>query len=249
VLLYGSKSVIPDREKVLELHKLTKKYLKNFCWSHVSIAAIAADPKLFKEVSEIIIDENQKWWGAQIGIETGSPRLVKLTMPAKAKPFKPEEWPNVVKEAAGLMNDYGLIPACTLITGLPEETDEDVIKTIELIEDLNWFKSMIVPLFFVPMGKLKNKDWFKYEDLTDLQKELMVKCLSHDIKYAREIMDWYIKEKWYSPILRKLYDLFIWLIERKGKKSKIFEYQKVSVFYKEEAKIKEVEAVKRGYYC
>lgn len=248
VLLYGSKSVIPDREKVLELHKLTKKYLKNFCWSHVSIAAIAADPKLFKEVSEIIIDENQKWWGAQIGIETGSPRLVKLTMPAKAKPFKPEEWPSVVKEAAGLMNDYGLIPACTLITGLPEETDEDVIKTIELIEDLDWFKSMIVPLFFVPMGKLKNKDWFKYEDLTELQKELMVKCLSHDIKYAREIMDWYIKEKWYSPILRRLYDLFIWLIERKGKKSKIFEYQKVSVFHKEREEIKEVEAVKRGYY-
>jgi len=136
-----------------------------------------------------------------------------------------------------------------LITGLPEETDEDVIKTIELIEDLDWFKSMIVPLFFVPMGKLKNKDWFKYEDLTDLQKELMVKCFSHDIKYAREIMDWYIKEKWYSPILRKLYDLFIWLIEHKGKKSKIFEYQKVSVFHKEETKIKEVEAVKRGYYC
>ncbi|MEM3552672.1 MAG: radical SAM protein, partial [Candidatus Bathyarchaeia archaeon] len=89
VLLYGSKSVIPNREKVLELHRLTKKYVKNFCWSHVSIAAIAADPKLFKEVSEIIIDENQKWWGAQIGIETGSPRLVKLTMPAKAKPFEP----------------------------------------------------------------------------------------------------------------------------------------------------------------
>lgn len=246
-LLYGSKSVMPNREKILELHKLTKKYMKNFCWSHVSMAAIAADPKLFKEVSEIIIDEDQKWWGAQIGIETGSPRLVKLAMPAKAKPFKPEEWREVVEKAAGLMNDYGLIPACTLITGLPEEIDDDVIRTIELVEDLNWFKSMIVPLFFVPMGKLKNKDWFKYEDLTDLQKELMVKCLTHDIKYAKEIIDCYIQGKWYSFIMRKLYDLFIWLIERKGREEKIFEYQQglPSISHPIELKVKTI----KSCYC
>lgn len=224
VLLYGSRTVIPNGDKVLKLHKLTKKYMKNFCWSHVSIAAIAADPKLFKEVAEVIVDDNQSWWGAEIGIETGSPRLAKSVMPAKAKPFEPEAWPEVVKEAAGLMNDHGLIPACTLITGLPEETDEDVVKTIELVEDLEWFKSLIVPLFFVPMGRLKDKDWFKYEELTDLQRELMVICLRHDIRWAREIMEWYIKGKWYSPIMKWLYRLFVWLVERKGRKERVFEY-------------------------
>ena len=57
-------------------------------------------------------------------------------MPAKAYPFNPKEWPEVVKIAAGIMSDNNLVPACTLITGLPQETEEDVVKTIELIEDL-----------------------------------------------------------------------------------------------------------------
>jgi radical SAM superfamily enzyme YgiQ (UPF0313 family) len=29
-----------------------------------------------------------------------------------------------------------MIPACTLIVGVPEETENDLIKTIELVEDL-----------------------------------------------------------------------------------------------------------------
>ena len=223
VLLYGSNSVIPDREKVLALHRMAKRYYSNFSWSHASIAAVAADPKLIGELHDILIDENQTWWGAEIGIETGSPRLLKEAMPAKAKPFKPEEWPSIVKEAAGAMMDNHLIPACTLITGLPQETEEDTLKTLELIEDLKWFRSLIVPLFFVPMGRLKDKDWFKLEELTELQKELMVKCLSHDLRWAREMLEWYMEGRWYAHILKGLYRMFIWLVERRGREARLFE--------------------------
>jgi len=170
-----------------------------------------------------MLDGRQTWWGAEMGIETGSPRLVKVAMPAKSKPFKPEEWPEVVKTAAGVMNDNNMIPACTLITGLPQETVEDTLKTIELMEDLKDFKSLIVPLFFVPMGQLKDKDWFKYEELTDLQKELMVICFRHDVKWAKEMLEWYVAWKWYSPLMKWLYKLFIWLVERKGREERVFE--------------------------
>ena len=217
VLLYGSRTVIPNREKVLKLHHLCKKHLNSIGWSHTSMAAVATDPKLVKEVSEIILDDNQRWWGAEIGIETGSPELAKKIMPAKARPFRAEQWPEVVKTAAGIMTDNNLVPACTLITGLPQETEEDVIKTIELIEDLKDFKSLIVPLFFVPMGRLKDKNWFTMEQMNDLQMELLIKCLRHDIYWAKIIMKSYFKGRWYSKILLFSYWLFVKIIERKAK--------------------------------
>jgi len=218
VLLYGSETTIPNREKVLKLHRLAKKYVPNFSWSHSSMAAIATDAPLIEEISNLMLDENQRWWGAQIGIETGSPRLLRRAMPAKAHPFKPEEWPDVVKTAAGVMTDNGLFPACTLITGLPEEEDSDVIATIELIDDLEDFQSLIVPLFFVPLGRLKDEDWFKFEDVRDLQRELMIKCLQHDLRWARRLMDRYFEDKKFGWFYKDAFNLFVWLLERRAKR-------------------------------
>ena len=217
VLLYGSKTVVPNREKVLKLHELCKKHVDGLSWSHTSMAAVATDPGLVKKVADLILDDKQEWWGTEIGIETGSPELAKKIMPTKARPFSPEQWPEVVKTAAGIMTDNNLVPACTLITGLPQETDDDVIRTIELMDDLKDFKSLIVPLFFVPLGRLKDNDWFTMEQMNDLQRELLVKCLRHDIYWTKAIMQSYFKGKWYSKILSSLFWLFVKLVERKAK--------------------------------
>jgi radical SAM superfamily enzyme YgiQ (UPF0313 family) len=114
------------------------------------------------------------------------------------------------------MTDNNLVPACTLITGLPQETEDDVIKTIELIEGLKDFKSLIVPLFFVPLGKLKDKEWFTMEQMNNLQMELLIKCLRHDIYWAKMIMSSYFKGL-SSRIFQLLYWLFVKIIERKAK--------------------------------
>jgi len=92
-----------------------------------------------RKIAELIV-QKQPWWGAEIGIETGSPEIAKKTMPAKAHPFKAEDWPEVVCTGMGLMHDNKLVPACTLIVGLPNETEDDVIKlwswwtTLEVFE-------------------------------------------------------------------------------------------------------------------
>ncbi|MCS7366387.1 MAG: B12-binding domain-containing radical SAM protein [archaeon YNP-WB-062] len=214
VLLYGSKSVIPDEEKVLKLHKLFKSHFSSIGWSHASIAAIASKPKLIEDISEILIDGKQKWLGVEIGIETGSPELVKKAMPAKAKPFKPEEWPELVKTAAGIMMDNNIFPACTLIAGLPQETEDDIIKTIELVESLKWFKSLIVPLLFVPLGKLKDEDWFRFEDMNELHIELLIKCLEHDLYWIDELSKQYFSG-WRGKLIYPFYKLFINIVRRK----------------------------------
>lgn len=217
VLLYSSKSTIPNREKVLKLFALCKKYANYVSWSHTSMAAIATDPKLIAQAAEILIDEKQEWWGTEIGIETGSPALLKKTMPAKAHPFKPEEWSMVVKNAASLISDNNLVPACTLIVGLPQETEEDIIKTIELVEDLKGFRSLIVPLFFTPLGKLKNEEWFTEEQMSNLHEELLIQCLKHDAHWAKALMRSYFKGKKYEWLLFPFYRFFIWMADRKAR--------------------------------
>lgn len=221
VPLYSSKNTIPRTQEILKLHKRCKKLMRYIHWSHASMAAIAADPKLVPQLAEIINNEHQDWWGAEMGIETGSPELLKKEMPVKAHPFKPEEWPEVVKTAAGIMTDNNMFPACTLITGLPRETEDDVIKTIELIDELKDFKSFIVPLFFVPMGRLKNKDWFKEEQLSVVQKELLIKCMEHDKRWVDELIRISFKGKLYSPFIRMGYWFFAKLITYKARNIKV----------------------------
>ncbi|MCD6331451.1 MAG: B12-binding domain-containing radical SAM protein [Thermoplasmata archaeon] len=222
VLLYGQRGVVPNEEKLIKLHKMAKKHYESLAWSHASFAAVAAKPKLIEKLAEIICDEKQDWWGAEMGIETGSPRLMKKIMPAKAKPFKPEEYPDVVREAAGILTDNNMIPACTLIAGLPEEEEEDVIKTIELIEDLKDFKALIVPLFFVPMGKLKDRDWFKKEEMKEIHKELLIKCMKHDMMWIKKIANEYFGKKKKLLFLKPFYILFTKIVEWQAKKKGIF---------------------------
>jgi radical SAM superfamily enzyme YgiQ (UPF0313 family) len=216
VMLYGSNNVNPNDEKLLELHEAVMKKADSISWSHCSLAAVASEPKLFSQISEMILAK-QAWWGAEIGIETGSPMLAKKIMPAKALPFKAEEWPEVVKQGMGLMHDNLLVPAGTLIVGLPEEREEDLLKTMELMDDLKDYRSLIVPLFFVPLGRLKSEDWFKNTELTELHKQLLVQCVAHDFRWVGNLMDMTFSGKWYSPALKGGYKFFAWVAKRKTK--------------------------------
>ncbi|WEU40222.1 MAG: B12-binding domain-containing radical SAM protein [Candidatus Odinarchaeum yellowstonii] len=212
VLLYGSSNTIPVEDKLIKLHEALKSKKCEVGWSHCSLAAVAAKPGAFKKTAEIIL-ENQDWWGAEVGIETGSPRLAEKIMPTKAHPFKPGEWPNIVKEGLSLMHDNMLIPACTLIAGSPGEREEDVVKTIELVEDLKPYRFLIVPLYFVPLGSLKDENWFLNFKPDSVYQELFIKCLRHDLKWIGSIIDIAFKNSWHGKLAKTLYKLFVKLLE------------------------------------
>ena len=220
VLLYGSKNTLPNDEKLIKLHELIVKKCEGLAWSHCSLAAVAAKPKLFAEIAEII-KQKQTWWGAEIGIETGSGELAKKIMPAKAHPFKPGEWPEVVRTGMGIMHDNNMIPACTLIVGVPEETESDVIKTIELMDDLKSIRSLIVPLFFVPMGRLKNEQWFKEAEMTELHKQLLTKCLEHGFRWADDLIRLSFSGKWFENLIQPFYHFFVGMAKYKVKRAGI----------------------------
>jgi radical SAM superfamily enzyme YgiQ (UPF0313 family) len=214
VMLYGSKTTMPDEEKLLRLHDMVLKKTESISWSHCSLAAVAASPKVFAKLSERIL-QIQKWWGAEIGIETGSPDIAKKIMPAKAHPFKAENWHDVVVEGMGLMHDYKLVPAATLIVGLPDEREEDILATMDLVDDLRDCRSLIVPLFFVPLGRLKSKDWFTNTKLNERHKELLFRCVEHDFHWADSLVNWAFSDKWYQRLLRPFYKGFTEVVKYK----------------------------------
>ena len=119
------------------------------------------------------------------------------------------------------MHDNNLIPACTLIVGAPEETEDDVVKTIELMDDLKEIRSLIVPLFFLPMGMLKDEEWLKDTEMNELHRELLIKCLDHDLYWIDHLIGLAFAEKWYSVPLRAFNRLFVKIIRFKAKEIRI----------------------------
>jgi hypothetical protein len=79
---------------------------------------------------------------------------------------------------------------------------------MDLVDDLKGIRSLIVPLFFVPLGKLKNKDWFTKTQLNELHKQLLVLCAERDFFWVDNLLDWSFSDKWYSPIMKEFYKGF-----------------------------------------
>jgi len=129
----------------------------------------------------------------EVGIETGSVRLMKKFMPRKMLPFKPEEWHDVVTKATEIMNENYIWPLATLIIGLPEETEDDTTATLELVDKLKHSKLFFVPLLFTSEDEcmLKEARHMDLKHLTPLQWELLATCWRHNIEiFATDLAQW-----------------------------------------------------------
>ncbi len=217
VPLYGAYGVIPVEDKLLRLHEEVLRVKERFeaetgarigfSWSHSSLSSIVVMEErlnhLFRRLSEMIVDHDSvKFLAFQTGIETGSPRLARIIMPGKAAPYKPEEWPRIVEEAFRILADNDGFPAATLILGLPEETPDDLIATAELLEKLRPYPSLIVPLFFVPLGRLRNREFFRREDLTDYHIEVLRLAYRHTYRWASWALARYVSNPAVAATIR-----------------------------------------------
>jgi len=173
--------------------------------SHFALASVASAPEAVEGISKVEgIGDSDRFLSGQTGIETGSPRLMRRLMAGKCLPFKPEDWPDVVERAFGILEEHGWIPVSTLIVGLPGETEEDVCLTIDLVERLRTYRSLIVPLFLVSMGSLRDKTRsFTYEDLTQRRSELIVKCWRHNLDWAPSLIETWSRQCIKNGIARR----------------------------------------------
>ena len=194
LFLYGTKDrrFIPNREAIVKLVKSVASYpgVDSVQPSHSSLAPVVADPSMIKEVAEVLLEKN--WYKheskpivtSEVGLETGSIRLMRKYMAGKMLPYTPEQWPEVVTQSMGIMNDNDWYPLATLIIGLPDEKEEDVIQTLELIDDLEKYNVFYVPLLFVPLENcvLMDKTGAELDSLTMQRWEVLVRCWEHNVR-------------------------------------------------------------------
>ncbi|MFQ6086127.1 MAG: hypothetical protein ACE5OY_07715, partial [Candidatus Bathyarchaeia archaeon] len=173
--------------------------------SHFSLSSVASAPDLVASVSEILEmgTKDSPWIAGQTGLETGSPRLARMHMANKSKPFSPEEWPEVVKRAYGILMDNHWIPCATIILGLPGENDDDIVRSIDLVEDLKGYPGLMVPLFLVPLGGMRSEKPFRIEDANELVYELIYECWKYDMRWLPYLANSYVRRQFYTQILAK----------------------------------------------
>jgi len=201
IFLYKSKpGFIPNRKEIVNLYQTIASYpgVEYILLSHASFAPILYDPKILEELTPILL-EKTRWnpkksktykkpfVSVEMGIETGSVRLMQKYMKGKALPFSVDTWPELVLQGMGLLNDYDWWPLCTIMTGQPEETEDDVLATLELIDDLknHHAKMFYTPVLFIPLKEalLSDSRRTKLDNLTELQWEVLSKCWKNNIDF------------------------------------------------------------------
>jgi radical SAM superfamily enzyme YgiQ (UPF0313 family) len=182
-LRYGSNSLIPEEKEVLKLFekvsKLCSAYDADLGADFVTAVSVVANPELAIRI------------GKDLEIETSSSKLIKRVMDGKVKPFDAERYPEIVKEAIEILNEGGWTVVGTLITKLPGETEEDVIKSIELVDDMKDLDVMIFVLPFIPMGRFRGRDEVIIKKVIedDLRRELFLKGLEKAVTQAKKDID------------------------------------------------------------
>ena len=211
----------PNREALLDLYSdiVNTPGVEQHVLSHCTIAPAVVDPILIEKLTELTIDKSpihipvlsqhpkKKALTPLIGLETGSVRMAKKIMPGKGVPFKTEDWPSVFVRGLEILNRNHWFPAVTLIVGSPDETDEDVKATLDLIYEVErrGLFAFFIPSIFTPLHdtRMENaKGVTETRQFTPLQWQLMMKCWKMNLRPGNY--------SWWGPIAWRTGALFLW---------------------------------------
>lgn len=191
VFIYGASApfYIPNPNQMLNFYGSIAEEpgVEYLPLSHATIAPSVVNPRLIKDLSSILLDKSalqnrnsshhdKRFLAPLIGIETGSPRLAALTMSGKSLPFDIRDWQEIVVEGTNILNDNNWFPVYTFIVGLPNETDDDIKQSLELLHRLKNNKVLYVPSIFTPLEytRMASGHAMKARELTQLQWEFIM---------------------------------------------------------------------------
>lgn len=212
----------PNREALLDLYGevVNTPGVEQHVLSHATIAPAVVDPKLIEELSKMLLPKSpihfpylsshpeKKALAPLIGLETGSIRMAKKIMPGKAVPFAIEDWPSVVLEGLRVLNANNWFPVMTLIVGNPDETDDDIKETLDLVYEMErrGLFAFLIPSIFTPLHDTRmemEKGVTQTRQLTPLQWQLMMKCWKMNLRPGQY--------SWWGPTAWRLGSIGMWL--------------------------------------
>ncbi len=193
IFLYEVKpNFVPNREKVVDLFSRIAKYpgVEEINLSHSAIAPAVSDPKMIEELSPILLEKTKRYLNgkpyitSEIGIETGSVGLMRKSMKGKSLPFKIEDWHEIVETGLGILNDNSWYPLCTFLVGPPDETEADVLATLELFDKIKDKKLLYVPVLFIPIKGTSWEDekFVGLKNVTELQWETIATAWERNLR-------------------------------------------------------------------
>jgi len=185
--------------------------VKSIGLSHACLASALAAPEQIEALREELNLSKEHYTSVQVGVETGSIRLVAKYLPYKGAPFEPDQWNEVVLEGWKLLCKNYIYPAGTLMFGL-DDTEEDIEETIKLVKKLNRYPGMCWPLYFMPLGALRSKrrenfytDW---EVMSPKVQELFILCIEHMLEQTEKMDEHIFGTKLYQRVLNYLGAIF-----------------------------------------
>jgi radical SAM superfamily enzyme YgiQ (UPF0313 family) len=212
----------PNREALLDLYSsvVNAPGVEQHVLSHSTMAPAVVDPVLIEKLSELLLPKSplhlptlsshpqKKILAPLIGLETGSVRIAKKIMPSKGIPFPIDEWPSVILEGLRILNQNNWFPVMTLIVGAPEEQDEDVMATLDLVYEMErrGLFAFLVPSIFTPLHDTRMQDKMgvsETKQLTALQWQLLMKCWKFNLRHGLY--------SWWGPIAWRTGALGLWL--------------------------------------
>lgn len=219
ILLYGANGIRVNHEAVSELFSsVVEKYHVSVTFPHVSVASVRQDPDLVKEISEIAGYGKHPPFPEfpDVGLESGSPRIIAKYMAGKPLPWTPKEWPETVIEATKILNMNSQYPCYTLIVGFPDEQEQDLAETLELINELikRNAKAWIFPLLSIPIGgtPLGNHRYPDIGSMSETVREVFCVSWQHSLRFSRAMRGQLltgITNPVYRSLIERLFDTAI----------------------------------------
>jgi hypothetical protein len=212
----------PNREALLELYSdiVNTPGVEQHVLSHCTMAPAVVDPLLIKKLSDILLPKSpihlpylsshpqKKALVPLIGLETASTRMAKMIMPSKGVPFTIDDWTSVVIQGLTTLNANNWFPAMTLIVGNPDETDDDVRATLDLIYEVErrGLFAFFIPSIFTPLHdtRMEMKTGVtETMQLTPLQWQLIMKCWKMNLRPGQY--------SWWAPTAWRVGAIALWM--------------------------------------